>query len=215
MRNVLRSIRRTKQNIYEIARGSKWDLFITLTIADSNIRYDIDACKKRIGKKINNIKRSFAPDLQYLLVFERHPTSGAWHVHGLLKNIEGLQLTCAFNPHTGEIIETNGKQVYNLSNFDSVGFSTATYVEDNNRVTQYILKYISKDMAFEYPDKKAYLCSKGLPRGNEVLLEVEDETDIENVLRNYLGYVPLKTHARKGFNVYNGANILYEQYKKG
>ena len=35
--NVFRSLRRTKQNIYEIARGSIWDLFVTLTIADSEI----------------------------------------------------------------------------------------------------------------------------------------------------------------------------------
>lgn len=214
IRNIYRSLRRTKQNVYNIARGSKWDLFITLTIADNSIRYDIDQCKKRVGSRIHDIKKSFAPDLKYLLIFERHPSSGAWHVHGLLKDISGLHLEKAFNPHTGEIICKNDKQIYNIKDFDVIGFSTASYIEDNNKVTQYILKYITKDMAFEFPDKKSYLCSKGLPRGIEEYYIVDNEDDIDDILSSSFGYLPRKTHAKKGFNIYNGANILYEQYKK-
>lgn len=214
VRNVFRSMRRTKQNVYEIARGSKWDLFVTITIANKDIRFDLDQVKKKIHDTINRIKARHAKDLKYLLVFEKHPKSGAWHLHGLFKNIDGLTLNVAFNPHTGELIYSNDMPVYNIKQFDTVGFNTATYVNDNNRVTQYILKYITKDMAFEYPDKHFYVCSKGLPRGREVLLEVEDETEIDQKLLEELGYVPDLTHCKHGYNIYNGANVKYMQYKK-
>lgn len=212
--NIFRSLRRTKQNIYEIARGSIWDLFITLTIADSDIRFDIDKCKKYIGKRINKIRERYSKNLQYLIIFEKHPNSGAYHCHGLLKGIDGLTLNKAYNPHTGELIIKRNKQVYNIKEFDCIGFSTATFVESNNKITQYILKYISKDIAFEYPNKKAYLCSKGLPRGNEVLLDIERESDMFKELENYLGYMPELTHFNKGFNIYSGGEIKYLQFKK-
>lgn len=214
IKNTFRSLRKTKQNIYEIARGSVWDLFITLTISDKNIRFSLEECKKRIGKRLNNIRRDYAANLKHLLIFERHPTSQAWHVHGLLKNIDGLTLNKACNYHTGELLEKNGKQIYNIKEFESIGYNTATFIEDNNRVTQYILKYISKDLAFEYPNKKSYLCSKGLPRGNEILLEVDSEEDINNVFNEYFGYVPKMTHLKLGYNYYNGGNVKYMQFRK-
>lgn len=152
--NDMRSFRRTRQNVYEIARGSSWDLFVTLTIADEDVRNDLDVVKKRISKKINNIKNQKGLAFKYLLIAERHPTSGAWHLHGLFKDISGLKLVRAINPHTGQKIVKNGRQVYNMPDFDSVGFTTATYVQNNARVTMYILKYVTKDMIREFPWKK-------------------------------------------------------------
>lgn len=212
--NVFRSLRRTKQNIYEIARGSVWDLFITLTIADCSVRFDLDKSKKYICKRLNNIKSRYCKDLKYIIIFEKHPTSGAYHCHGLIKGIEGLTLNKAFNPHTGELITKNGKQVYNIKELDCVGFSSATYVEDNNKVTKYIIKYISKDLAFEFPNKKAYLCSQGLPRGIDTFYDVDDEEDIKNVLKSKLGYSSSMTHCKYGFNIYTGGEIKYMQFKK-
>ena len=52
--NSMRSLRRTKQNIYTIARGSCWDLFVTLTIADNELRNDLDKAKKHVGDYILN-----------------------------------------------------------------------------------------------------------------------------------------------------------------
>lgn len=152
--NDMRSFRRTRQNVYEIARGSTWDLFVTLTIADEDIRNDLEAVKKRVSKKINNLKNKYGLPFKYLLIAERHPTSGAWHLHGLFKEISGLKLVRAINPHTGKKIVKNGLQVYNMPDFDSLGFTTATFVQNNARVVTYILKYVTKDMIREFPWQK-------------------------------------------------------------
>lgn len=212
--NVMRSLRRTKQNIYTIARGSRWDLFVTLTIADNELRNDLDKAKKYVGKYINNLKNRSCPDLKYLLVFERHPTSGAWHIHGLFKDIHGLKLKRAINPHTEKLIVKNEMQVYNMPQFDKLGFSTATYVQSNDKVTQYILKYITKEMAKEFPGKRSYLCSKGLPRGTEVLFDIEKEEDIPEMLEKVFGYVPEMTHGKVVRNIYTDSDVKYMQYRK-
>ena len=152
--NDMRSFRRTRQNVYEIARGSNWELFVTLTIADEDIRNNLDEAKKRVSKRINNIKNQKGLGFKYILIAERHPTSGAWHFHGLFKDIRSLKLTRAINPHTGQKIVKNGLQVYNMPDFDSVGFTTATFVQDNAKVVKYILKYVTKEMIREFPFEK-------------------------------------------------------------
>ena len=212
--NSMRSLRRTKQNVYTIARGSCWDLFVTLTIADNELRNDLDKAKKHVGDYIKNFRNRYCPDLKYLIVFERHPTSGAWHIHGLFKGIHGLKLRRAVNPHTGKPIVTKEMQVYNLPQFDKLGFSTATYVQSNDKVTQYILKYITKEMAKEFPGKRSYLCSKGLPRGTEVLFDIEKEEDIPEVLDRVFGYIPEMIHGKVVKNIYTNSDVKYMQYRK-
>lgn len=152
--NDMRSFRRTRQNVYEIARGSNWELFVTLTIADEYIRNNLDEAKKRVSKRINNIKNQKGLNFKYILIAERHPTSGAWHFHGLFKEISGLKLTKAINPHTGQKIIKNGMTVYNMPDFDTIGFTTATFVQNNARVVKYILKYVTKEMIREFPREK-------------------------------------------------------------
>ncbi|MBE5923830.1 MAG: hypothetical protein E7271_05080 [Lachnospiraceae bacterium] len=214
IKNAFRNFRRTKQNIYSIARGSIWDLFITLTIKDSS-RYDLEESKKRVSKKINNIRRDYAPNLKYIIIFERHPTSQAWHVHGLLKGIEGLTLTKAINPHTNKVIKKHGLTVYNIKEFNSLGFSTASHVQDNNRVTHYIIKYISKDLCFDYPDKHSYLCSKGLPRGSETFYNLDNLEELYAILEDkYKDKIDM-THVKTCYNVFNDSYIKYMQFAKG
>lgn len=214
IKNTYRNLRRTKQNIYEIVRGSYWDIFVTLTISDTNIRFDLDECKKRVSKRINNIKNKFCKDLKYVLIFEKHPTSKAWHCHGLFNNIDGLSLIEAMNPHTNKPIIKNNRKIYNIKEFDTLGFSTASFVDDNNKVTRYILKYITKEMAFEFPGKHAYLCSKGLPRGIEKFIDIESEQMFYKVLESELGYVPVLTHSSVSYNYYNDSVVKYLQFKK-
>lgn len=210
----MRNLRRTKQNVYAIARGSRWDLFVTLTIANDELRNDLDKAKKYVSKYINHLRDRACPELKYLLVYERHPTSGAWHIHGLFKEIHGLKLKRAINPHSGKPIVKNEMQVYNMPQFDKLGFSTATYVQSNERVTQYILKYITKEMAKEFPGKRSYLCSKGLPRGTEVLFDIEKEEDIPEMLEKVFGYVPEMTHGKVVRNIYTDSDVKYMQYRK-
>lgn len=212
--NEMRSVRRTKQTLYEIARGSSWELFVTITIGDDDKRYDLSEVKRYVSKRINNVKSKYNLDFKYLLIPEKHK-DGAWHLHGLFKEIRGLKLRRAINPYTGQKIVKNGIQVYNIPLLDVVGYTTATYVQNNARVTQYITKYITKEMEIEFPGQRKYLASLHLPRGNEMLYDTDESGQcVEDVLQEIYGYVPVMTYGKIVRNVYTDSNNKYMQFKK-
>lgn len=211
-KNAFDSLRRTKQTIYKLARGNVWDLFVTITLADSDIRFDLDKAKEIVKKKINSLK-THGCNFGYLLIPEQHE-SGAWHFHGLIKNYKGLTLKRAINPHNGNYIRHNGMLVYNIIEFESLGYNTVSFVQDNSKVTKYITKYITKDMELKYPHKKKYLNSKGLNRGNEKYFLIQDEKEIEQILEGSYGYVPVLTHGKQVFNYYHNCYSKYMEYKK-
>lgn len=86
------SMRRSKKQIYYLARSNVWEWFVTLTLDGKKIdRYDFENASKKVRKWFENIKRRKAPDLYYLIVPEQHK-DGAWHFHGLLGGCDGLSL---------------------------------------------------------------------------------------------------------------------------
>lgn len=56
---------------------------------------------------------------------------------------------------------SNGDIIYNVGKY-RLGFSTATKVRDPRRVTQYIGKYVTKDLCAVTKGKKRYWCSRNL-----------------------------------------------------
>ena len=155
--NMARSFRRTRSALYMYARQCNWDYFITLTYSPDKIenRYDFSLCMKKVHKWIDNCKMRKAKDLLYLLVPEQHK-DGAWHIHGLLCNTTGLKFTDSGKRY-------NGKNVYNLDDW-KLGFSTATKVTDTYKVSNYITKYITKDLCAVTPGKQRYFVSKSIPK---------------------------------------------------
>ena len=211
--NYMRTIRRTKQNLYKLARANQWDLFVTFTFADEKYRNDYDGMKKYFTKKINNVK--FKNDLQfkYLLIPEQDK-NGNWHFHGLFKDIHGLRLVRAVNLHTGKYILSNGLRVYNIPLFDSVGFNTATYVQNNAKVVRYILKYITKDMEIKFSGKRKYLSSKGLSKGQEVVFLVDNEDEIMDKLEEVYAYDLTFKSEKQCLNPYTDSIVTYKQFNK-
>lgn len=135
------------------ARQCNWEYFITLTYSPDKLenRYDFSLCMKKVHTWINNCKKRKAENLLYLLVPEQHK-DGAWHIHGLLCNTTGLTFTDSGKRY-------NGKIVYNLDDW-KLGFSTATKVTDTYKVSNYITKYITKDLCAITPGKQRYFVSK-------------------------------------------------------
>lgn len=155
------SVNRTKNKLYGIARANVWELFITLTF-DRNITdsSDYDLVSKRTRVWLNHLKSRYCPDLKYVIVPELHKDGIHWHIHGLLANVSGLQLT-----ESGVV--KNGKMLYNLPGW-KYGFSIASYVEDTHRVSSYVCKYITKELATLTKHRKRFWSSSNCTRIEDV-----------------------------------------------
>lgn len=151
---------RAIQMVYDLARGTQWDWFITLTFSPQEVdRFNYDACSALVLKFTRSLRYY---DCQYIIIPEQHK-KGSWHFHGLVKG--DLPVTLATNAKKGGFIFDNkGRPIYNVANFD-VGFSTATQIGDSDRTVSYITKYLTKDKMAKVPKgKKRYWASKGLPK---------------------------------------------------
>lgn len=148
------SIIRTRTTIQDLCLCNNFDLFCTFTFDPK--RYEcrkIAWCQKYINTWCHNAKARHSKRLQYLIVPERHK-SGAIHFHALIKGFEG-RLKDSGHKQGGRII-------YNIPNWH-FGFSTAVKIDNQEAVSCYIRKYITKDMIL-LPSSKRYYCSQGLSR---------------------------------------------------
>ncbi len=194
--NKVRSERRSKQSIYEIARANEWNYFVTFTMSED--RYDYDICKDRLRKFLNNFKYRIANDLEYLIVPEQH-RDGAWHFHGLLQG--------DLSPY---LSDTWHKGRYELTGYN-LGKCEIEKVKDTHRIASYITKYITKDLANTVKNKRRYFYSKGLKKGESVEMLIDrDITTLDFVLGNFPDYD--MTHVR--VSEYNGQRIEYIQLKR-
>lgn len=151
---------RAIQMVYDLARGTKWDWFFTLTFSPEEVdRFDYDAVAALVLKFTQSLRWY---KCQYIIIPEQHK-SGAWHFHGLAKG--ELPVTLARNEKRGGFVFDNkGHPVYNVTNF-KVGFTTATQIGDSDRAVSYITKYLTKDKMAKVPKgRKRYWASRGLPK---------------------------------------------------
>lgn len=156
------SMNRSKQMIYGIARSNEWDYFLTLTfdrgLVDSS-DYKLVATKAQ--KWLDNIRQRTSPNIRYLIVPELHSDGEHWHLHGLLAGCPELTLT-----DSGRC-SGSGLPVYNLANW-RYGFSTVTCVTDNHKVSAYISKYITKELADSTRNRQRYWASNNCTRPSEL-----------------------------------------------
>lgn len=137
------SLTRTVNTIYHLSRSNNWDWFITLTFNPDLVdSFDYSECTRCLSKWLNNVRRS-CPDMRYLVVPERHQ-SGRYHFHGLFADCDALGFTDSGKK------TSDGQTIYNVGKY-RLGFTTATRINDNARVTKYICKYINKDLIIDSP----------------------------------------------------------------
>lgn len=154
---------RTKKQVYDYARANRWDWFVTLSTNKEKVdRYNDQEVERKLSKWLSNIRQRKAKDLKYLIVKERHK-DGALHFHCLMAETGELEFVEAKNYHTGSDLWFGGQQVYNLTDW-KLGWSTATKVKDTLRASNYITKYITKEMISER-HRKRYWVSNNLDKG--------------------------------------------------
>lgn len=173
-KSTMFSVNRSKRNLYHIARSNKWDFFITLTFnREDTDASNYDEVSKKVRNWLNNIKKRTSPDFKYIVVPELHKDGINYHFHGLIANIGNLEIF-----DSGKI-DKSGKVIYNLPEW-KWGFSTATKIESNERVTNYLGKYITKDLMNRLKNKKRYYASQ-----NIFLAPVYEENINRDDLYNY------------------------------
>ena len=189
---IYSSLSRSVNKIYDLGRNNIWEWFFTFTLNESAVvdRFDYSECSKKICKWFNNIRSRKCPNIKYLIIPEKHPTSGAWHFHALVSNCDELNFTIATNNQEFRkdkegnfIVDENGNFVpnkyfgkelrvsypdgdfiYNITDFNSkrYGFSTATKVKDTRKAVSYIVKYITKELVECTQGKRRYFPSRNL-----------------------------------------------------
>jgi len=148
------SLSRTINTIYSYSRSNTWDWFVTLTFNPELVNsFDYSECTKKLSVWLSNLRRD-CPDMKYLIVPEKHK-SARYHFHGLFANCDNIKMV-----DSGKRT-SKGQVIYNIGKY-RLGFSTATAVSDNSRVTKYICKYVTKELAESTFNKRRYWCSKNL-----------------------------------------------------
>ncbi|AXH73586.1 MAG: hypothetical protein [Inoviridae sp.] len=153
-RSIASSMGRTVNSVYHIARSNIWDWFVTLTFNPEKVdSFDYCLVTKKLSDWLSNMRRS-SSSFGYIIVPEQHK-SGRYHFHGLFRDCEGLQ----FIP-SGKT-SSSGVPIYNMGSY-RFGWSTATRVTDQAKVTKYISKYITKDLCQVSFGKRRYWASRNL-----------------------------------------------------
>ena len=152
--SIHRSIRRTKSTIADLVLCNNFEFFCTFTFDKRKVdRYNVNACKRVMSTWLHR-QRQHSPELEYLIVPEFHK-DGALHFHALISNFNG-RLKDSKKMQ-------NGRKVYNMTGYRS-GFTTAVPIDHNKAaVSNYIKKYITKDMPMIH-NKKRYWVSNNLQR---------------------------------------------------
>lgn len=196
-KNLKDSLNRTKQELYKISRQCKWEYFITLTFDPQKIdRTDYVECTKKACQWVKNQSKRYACDLKYVLVPELHSDKKSWHVHGLISDIGNISLY-----DSGK--KSGGKTVFNLSGW-KYGFSTAVAIGKNDeeifKVSNYITKYITKELCGFTKGKRRYFASRNIPKPIEITAWLKP-CEIDN-------YISIVTDSL-------GATLEYEKECKG
>lgn len=151
-----RNIRRTVNEVYDIARSNEFNWFINLTLSDKYVnRYDYCSCADAVKKFTDRLRKL---GCKWLIVPEQHK-DGAYHFHGLVQG--DLPLTpsgkTCYNKADGIRLP-----IYNLANYE-YGFTNVTQIMHPKKTASYIAKYLTKQIAVP-KGKKCYWASKSLAR---------------------------------------------------
>lgn len=176
------SLKNTKNRIYQIARSNTWEWFITLTFDRTKTdASDYDTVVGKLTQYLNNFQKRKCPAMKYLIVPELHADGEHYHFHGLLSDCDGLHFS-----YSGHNDRKSGKPIFNIKDW-TLGFTTATRVQDTGKVSSYITKYMTKSTVKYLKNKKRYYASHNI---NIVEPEymVEDEEEFQRLYADRITY---------------------------
>ena len=156
-----RSIARTRREISDLAQMNHFNLFVTLTFdPKKHDAYDQQECIRKANRFMANQKRLHG-DFNHLMVAELMK-DGKVHLHALIGGYTG-KLRDVPPRQKGDLL----LNCYKLDAWEKTyGFGDAEQIADKERIANYIVKYISKDIESDFHEKgkKRYFASKNLVR---------------------------------------------------
>jgi hypothetical protein len=153
------NIIRAKTKVQELAFCNDWNYFVTLTIDKKKYdRYDLKTYYHDFSEFLHNLNRRRTVDnkIVYLLIPEMHK-DGAWHIHGLFNGLQPTDLYINQNGYLGW-----------LEYEKRFGYISFSKVKDKDRVSNYIVKYLTKDVDKNVSELglHLYYASKGLQKAD-------------------------------------------------
>ena len=152
------SLSRTKTLVKDIVLCNNFELFCTFTFAPDKVdRFSLGACWHKMSVWLHHQadrSRAAGKRFDYLVIPEQHK-NGAWHFHALISGYVGSLVD------SGKLT-SYGRKIYNLSSYRS-GFSTAVPIDDKEKVSSYVTKYITKSFVKKF-NQRRFFCSRSLKR---------------------------------------------------
>lgn len=166
---------RARTAIREYGYCNPWEWFVTMTINPAFFdRFDLGHFRKVLFQWIRDYNKKYDIHVKVLLVPEKHK-DGAWHMHGFLMGLPIDHLVpFSLDDHIPYYILDKLKKdqpVYNwLAYASKFGWFNAEPIHSREKATNYITKYITKDVLRSVPDlgKHCYFVSHGLKRAQEM-----------------------------------------------
>lgn len=142
---------RAKNNIQNIALCNDFKYFVTITFNPSYDRFNLDVLKSNFKYSLKLIRSVCSIDVKYLVVPEQHK-NGAWHFH------------CFFND-ISDVFYYNEHGFLDCDYFNRLGHTNIQLINDLQKCSNYITKYISKNLGTGIKKfKHSYFCSSNLDR---------------------------------------------------
>lgn len=165
-KSLRESVSRARQKIHGYIMANYWEYWATQTFNGQVInRYDLDDIVKRYGQKLRDLKRRKYPTLQWLIVPEQHKDK-AWHFHMFMSGIPSDRVVYSGRDYynkKGQFV----RRIYNWLDTIDYGFNDYIHIGDCEplerfKMANYVMKYITKDLAKARFNKKMYWSSRGL-----------------------------------------------------
>lgn len=162
------SLSRTRRNIRELALCNDFEYFCTLTVNSVKCdRYSLDEVQDNLRKCLRNLRNS-SNNFKYLIITEKHK-DGAFHFHGLMSGLSDLYV--------------NKFGYLSCTKLDVLGFNSFSRIKSLEKVSNYILKYITKDCV-RNSHNQVYISSRGLKKAERSELNTNINNDIHFTYSN-------------------------------
>lgn len=164
------SIMRTRSKIFELAYCNPWEWFFTGTLDAS--KYDRENLEKYHADFtlfIRKYNRRHGLHIKFLMIPEKHADGKSWHMHGFLMGLPEDHLhRFVLGDRMGLAISKKvleGEAVYNWEAYQAkFGFCDLERIKNKEAVSNYVRKYISKELGKSVQQIGAHLYyrSRGL-----------------------------------------------------
>lgn len=160
-KSIRKGCRRAMKTFYDYALANNWEYFVTLTVANSDIRNNRDQIGYYWREFVKYLRR-FGSDIKALCVLEQHE-NGGYHMHALVADCD-ITLIPARNH--GESSELCGKfmytkfgdQIFNTPDW-RLGYNTVVMINpnsDNSQIVNYLSKYMQKSSCAPFGCKRFF-----------------------------------------------------------